>query len=49
MGQNVAFGEGSPFNDGSHYFEPHFASMEAAGQNWTRVWMTDFYLNALEW
>ena len=22
MGQNVAFGDGNPFNDGSHYYEP---------------------------
>jgi probable HAF family extracellular repeat protein len=49
MGHNVAFGDGNPFNDGSHYYEPHFQSMQAAGQNWTRVWMTDFYITALEW
>ena len=49
MGQNVAFGDGNPFNDGSHYYEPHFQSMQAAGQNWTRVWMTDFYITAIEW
>ena len=23
--------------------------MQAAGQNWTRVWMTDFYITAIEW
>ncbi len=49
MGHNVAFGDGNPLNDGSHFYEPHFASMQAAGQNWTRVWMTDFYITALEW
>ncbi len=49
MGQNVAFGDGNPFNDGSHYYEPHFQSMQAAGQNWVRVWMTDFYVTAIEW
>ena len=49
MGQNVAFGDGNPFNDGSHYYEPHFQSMQAAGQNWARVWMTDFYITAIEW
>ena len=49
MGHNVAFGDGNPFNDGSHYYEPHFQSMQAAGQNWTRVWMTDFYITAIEW
>ncbi len=49
MGQNVAFGDGNPFNDGSHYYEPHFQSMQAAGQNWARVWMTDFYITTLEW
>jgi probable HAF family extracellular repeat protein len=49
MGHNVAFGDGNPFNDGSHYYEPHFQSMQDAGQNWTRVWMTDFYITTLEW
>ena len=50
MGHNVAFQQGEPKdNDGEHYVEPLFASMEAAGQNWTRVWMTDFNRNALEW
>jgi probable HAF family extracellular repeat protein len=49
MGQNVAFGDRNPFNDGSHYYEPHLESMQAAGQNWTRVWMTDFYITAIEW
>ena len=49
MGHNVAFGDGNPFNDGSHYYEPHFQSMQAAGQNWARVWMTDFYITAIEW
>lgn len=49
MGHNVAFGDGNPFNDGSHFFEPHFASMAEAGQNWVRVWMTDFYITAIEW
>ena len=50
MGHNVAFQQGEPVgNDGEHYIEPLFASMEAAGQNWTRIWMTDFNRNALEW
>ena len=50
MGHNVAFQQGEPVNnDGEHYVEPLFASMEAAGQNWTRIWMTDFNRNALEW
>lgn len=49
MGHNVAFGDGNPFLDGSHYYEPHFQSMQAAGQNWVRVWMTDFYITAIEW
>ena len=50
MGHNVAFQQDEPEgNDGEHYVEPLFASMEAAGQNWTRIWMTDFDRNALEW
>src|SRR6476620_9860893 len=50
MGENVAFQQGEPVNnDGEHYVEPLFASMEAAGQNCTRIWMTDFHRNALEW
>ena len=31
-----------------HRFE-HFQSMQEAGQNWVRVWMTDFYITAIEW
>ena len=50
MGENVGFQQGEPAgNDGEHYVEPLFASMQAAGQNWTRIWMTDFNRNALEW
>lgn len=50
MGHNVAFQQGEPAGtDGERYVEPLFASMEAAGQNWTRIWMTDFNRNALEW
>ncbi len=50
MGHNVAFQQGEPLGlDGEHYVEPLFASMEAAGQNWTRIWMTDFNRNAIEW
>jgi plastocyanin len=50
MGHNVAFGDGNPPNlDLSAYYEPHFQSMQAAGQNWARVWMTDFYITSVEW
>ena len=49
MGHNVAFQQGEPAGeDGEHYVRPLFASMEAAGQNWTRIWMTEFNRNALE-
>ncbi len=50
MGHNVAFQQGAPDGrDGEHYVQPLFESMAAAGQNWTRIWMTDFNRNALEW
>lgn len=49
MGNDVAFQDGNPDADGGHYFDPLFASMETAGENWTRVWMTDFNRDALEW
>ena len=49
VGHNVAFEDGSPQLNGAAYYDSVFGSLEAAGENWTRVWMTDFNGSALEW
>ena len=50
IGHNVAFEEGNPAGtSGTGYYEQLFTSLDAAGENWSRVWMTDFNRSALEW
>ena len=49
MGHNVAFRRASLSTRRRATIRAAFASMDAAGQNWTRIWMTDFYRNAFEW
>ncbi len=48
-GHNVAFEDGNPELDGSSYYRALLSSLAAAGENWTRFWMTDFARTALEW
>lgn len=49
VGHNVAFEDGNPFLDGTGYYSSVLGSLDTAGENWTRVWMTDFNRSALEW
>ncbi|HSF62397.1 MAG TPA: DUF5060 domain-containing protein, partial [Gaiellaceae bacterium] len=49
VGHNVAFEEGGPPLNGVGYYTNLFGSLGRAGENWTRVWMTDFNRSALEW
>lgn len=48
-GHNAAFEDGNPATNGTAYYGPLFQSFGTAGENWTRIWMTDFARNALEW
>ena len=48
VGHNVAFEDFPPLN-GTGYYSNLFSSLDTAGENWTRVWMTDFNRSALEW
>lgn len=50
IGHNIAFGDGNPANlNGTAYYSKLLDSLQAAGGNWTRVWMTDFERSAIEW
>lgn len=50
IGHNIAFGDGNPPNlNGTAYYTPLLQSLQAAGGNWTRIWMTDFERSAIEW
>lgn len=49
VGHNVAFEEGGPPLNGVGYYTDLLGSLGRAGENWTRVWMTDFNRSALEW
>ena len=49
IGHDVAFEDGNPNLNGTAYYGSLFSSLKAAGENWTRVWMTDFNRSALEW
>ena len=48
-GHNVAFEDGNPILNGTSYYDSLLSSLAAAGENWTRFWMTDFARTALEW
>lgn len=46
IGHNVAWDSAG----GIPWWQQYFASMQAAGENWTRIWMTHFYDgHTLEW
>jgi hypothetical protein len=46
VGENVCWAS----NLGTYDYDVYFGEMEASGQNWTRIWMTDFYRGqSLEW
>jgi YVTN family beta-propeller protein len=50
VGHDAAFEDGNPsFQGGTQYYAPLFHSFGTAGENWTRVWMTDFNRSAIEW
>jgi Ca2+-binding RTX toxin-like protein len=49
VGHNLAFEEGGPPLNGVGYYTEFLSSLGSAGENWTRVWMTDFNRSALEW
>lgn len=48
-GHNLCFEDGNPDLNGTAYYGPLLAGFGAAGENWTRFWMTDFSRTALEW
>jgi len=50
IGHNVAWDQAVYGADAIAWWEQYFASMAAAGENWTRIWMTHFYEgHTLEW
>jgi hypothetical protein len=49
VGHNVAFEDANPPLNGTGYYASAFGSLDTAGENWSRVWMTDFNRSALEW
>ena len=49
VGHNAAFEDGNPNLNGVGYYSNLFGSLGRAGENWSRVWMTDFNRSALEW
>ena len=49
VGHNVAFEDANPPLNGTGYYGSAFSSLDTAGENWSRVWMTDFNRSALEW
>jgi len=50
IGHNVAWDQDVYGDQAIAWWEQYFASMHAAGENWTRIWMTHFYEgHTLEW
>ncbi len=49
VGHNLAFEDGNPDVNGVGYYDDLLGSLGRAGENWSRVWMTDFNRSALEW
>ena len=50
IGHNVAWDQAVYGSEAIAWWEQYFASMHAAGENWTRIWMTHFYEgHTLEW
>ena len=49
VGHNVAFEDANPQLNGTGYYGSVFGSLDTAGENWSRVWMTDFNRSTLEW
>ncbi len=49
-GHNVAWDQAVYGAEAIDWWKQYFASMHAAGENWTRIWMTHFYEgHTLEW
>gem|GEM_PF-918976 len=48
-GHNLGFEDGNPDLNGTAYYRRLLSSFSAGGENWTRLWMTDFSRTALEW
>ena len=49
IGHNAAFEDVPPFQNGTRFYTPLLDSFQAARENWTRIWMTDFNRSAIEW
>ena len=50
IGHNVAWDQAVYGTEAITWWEQYFTSMHAAGENWTRIWMTHFYEgHTLEW
>jgi len=49
LGHNLAFEDANPNLNGVGYYNSVLDSFAHAGENWTRIWMTDFNRSALEW
>jgi len=50
IGHNVAWDQAVYGTEAIAWWEQYFDSMHAAGENWTRIWMTHFYEgHTLEW
>ena len=49
VGHNLAFEDSNPPLGGVGYWTSLFGSLDTAGENWSRIWMTDFNRSALEW
>ncbi len=49
LGHNLGFEDGNPGLNGTAYYRSLLPSFASSGENWTRLWMTDFSRTALEW
>jgi len=49
LGHNLGFEDGNPDLNGTAYYRSLLPAFASSGENWTRLWMTDFSRTALEW
>jgi len=49
LGHNLGFEDGNPALNGTAYYRSLLPVFASSGENWTRLWMTDFSRTALEW
>ncbi len=49
LGHNLGFEDGNPNLNGTAYYRSLLPAFGDSGENWTRLWMTDFSRTALEW